>query len=180
MRSRVQVSLPLQRSDFYHSFFCSGERLCVTHPLNPPPVRGTYYFSQRRFISITLFFVAGGETVCYLSPKPPLTFALPPSHLGIVCKQSLPSVWRRFCKGGLYFSFPANSASRHPSRWRFFIRVGRRITAKAFFYCFYDCSHIYISPKSPFSLSHSMYHILPPHKNLLFFCFYLFIIIFVT
>ena len=103
MRSRVQVSLPLQRSDFYHSFFCSGERLCVTHPLNPPPVRGTYYFSQRRFISITLFFVAGGETVCYLSPKPPLTFALPPSHLGIVCKQSLPSVWRRFCKGGLFF-----------------------------------------------------------------------------
>jgi len=38
--------------------------------------------------------------VCYLSPKPPLTFGLPPSHLGKVCKHPLPSVWRRFCKGG--------------------------------------------------------------------------------
>ena len=43
------------------------------------------------------------RVVCYLSPKPPLTFGLPPSHLGIVCKHPLLSAWRRFCKGGFLF-----------------------------------------------------------------------------
>jgi hypothetical protein len=39
--------------------------------------------------------------LCYLSPNPPLTFGLPPSHLGKVYKHPLLSVWRRFCKGDL-------------------------------------------------------------------------------
>ena len=33
--------------------------------------------------------------------NPPLTFGLPPSHLGIVCEQPLLSVCRRLKKGGL-------------------------------------------------------------------------------
>ena len=34
----------------------------------------------------------------------PLTNGLPPSHLGIVRKHPLLSVWRRSCKGGFLFA----------------------------------------------------------------------------
>ena len=78
------------RSDFYHSYFFCSERETVCYPPpKSPSCEGDFCKNTK-------------VQVCYLSPKPPLTFGLPPSHLGIACKHSLLSVWRRFCKGGLF------------------------------------------------------------------------------
>ncbi len=117
MRSRVQVSLPLQRSDFYHSFFCSGERPYVTHPLNPPPVRGTYLYTQHngQVIFITPFF-CGGERPYVTHPLNPPDLRSSSLRLGRVCEHSLLSLRSVSpCEGDLFiyaFIYAANAPVR--------------------------------------------------------------------
>ena len=46
----------------------------------------------------------------------PLTFGLPPSHLGKVCKQPLPSVWRLFSEYNERLPFNATKLGAN-SQW---------------------------------------------------------------
>ena len=64
--------------------------------------------TQRRNESFSFFSL---RELCVTYPPNPLWLYLPPSHLGKVCKHTLPSVWRRFCKGGLFIHSASSSTN---------------------------------------------------------------------
>ena len=99
------------RSDFITPiFFVAGrETVCYLSP-KPPFCKGGLFFSilcpTKKMIRSDFYhpyFFVAGERQCVTHPLNPPDLRSSSLRLGRVYKHPMHSVWRRLCKGGLYF-----------------------------------------------------------------------------
>ena len=116
--------------------------------------------SVGRYLLVTVFFCCIVSKSYLTAPvftfplNLPLTFGLPPSHLGIACKQPLRSVWRRLEKGDLVLLRRRNSLLCFRS-------VGRYLLVTVFFCCIVSKSYL-TAPVFTFPLNLPLTFGLPP------------------